>query len=260
MQVLGHIGETCYYCSPRKPPISGILIPFDQVGNAQHQGYACGEDELDPNCTAICSRSNGDTRYTPPGPPSTGPTINPAYGTKPGANGPCEDYTGLDMSTEAGRAAAYQRCSDALCKHNPDLQRCQEVTIVSSQQVFEPIDHKPLQGGVRGYTMTGHANVTINTKLEGKQTIIVDVKIGPEFPRTKKGTVTVGKWDEAMLEIIPDPNVKNFSGQLDGSDTLFRVEQINFTDLGEKKFGQAAYQFTGADRPIVNLTQVTQDH
>ena len=257
MQLLGHIGENCYYCSPMKPPIKGILLPFDQVGNAQHQGYACGVDQLDPNCTAICSKSNGDTHYTPPGPPSNTPRINPAYGTRPGANGPCEDYTGLDMSTEAGRAAAYKRCSEALCQHNPDLARCQEVTIVSSQQVFEPIDHKPLQGGVYKYTMKGTTDVTITTK-NGKYTLPLNVVIGSDFPRDKDGTGTGGRYDP-IIGNIPDPNMQDFVGDLDQSGTQFRVKQINFTEAGAAKFGQPFYVFTGK-KPIVDLTQVYKDH
>ena len=253
MQLLGHIGETCYYCSPIKPPIKGILLPFDQVGNAQHQGYACGVDPLDPNCTAICSKSNGDTRYTPPGPSGNTPRINPSYGTRPGANGPCEDYTGLDMSTEAGRAAAYKRCSDALCQHNPDLERCHEVTIVSSQQVFDPIEHKPLQGGVYKYTMTGTTNVTITTK-KGTQTVPLTVTIGSDFTRQGEGTGTGGSYDP-ILGNVPDPYMQNFVGDLDDSGTQFRVKQINFTKAGEAKFGQKIYRFTGK-QPIVNLTQV----
>ena len=119
MTLLRQIGNTCYYCSPIVPPIKGILIPYDQVGNAQHQGYACGVDQLDPNCTAICTRADSSTQYTPPPPPSTQIPINPAYGTPAGANGPCEDYTGLDMSTPAGQAAAYQRCSDFFASITP---------------------------------------------------------------------------------------------------------------------------------------------
>jgi hypothetical protein len=119
MTLLKQVGNTCYYCSPRKPPINGIVVPDDQVGNATNQGFQCGVNQIDPNCSAICSRPSGNTEYTPPRSGGT-PTTVPG-----GINGPCEDYTGLDMNTPEGRAAAYQRCSDALCKHNPSLQRCQ---------------------------------------------------------------------------------------------------------------------------------------
>jgi hypothetical protein len=119
MTLLKQVGNTCYYCSPLKPPINGIIVAYDQVGNATHQGFACGVNQIDPNCSAICSKPSGSREYTPP---RGGGTPAPVSG---GTNGPCEDYTGLDMNTAEGRAAAYQRCSDALCQHNPSLQRCQ---------------------------------------------------------------------------------------------------------------------------------------
>ena len=119
MTLLKQVGNTCYYCSPLRPPIKGIIVAYDQVGNASRQGFRCGVNQIDPNCSAICSKSSGSTQYTPPSGGGGAPA--PVSG---GINGPCEDYTGLDMNTPEGRAAAYQRCSDALCQHNPNLQRC----------------------------------------------------------------------------------------------------------------------------------------
>jgi hypothetical protein len=122
MTLLKQVGNTCYYCSPLKPPINGIIVAYDQVGNATHQGFQCGVNQIDPNCSAICSKPSGSTEYTPPRGGKQAGTPGTLSG---GTNGPCEDYTGLDMNTPEGRATAYQRCSDALCQHNPSLQRCQ---------------------------------------------------------------------------------------------------------------------------------------
>jgi hypothetical protein len=192
MTLLKQIGNTCYYCSPIVPPIKGILLPYDQVGNAQHQGYACGVDELDPNCTAICSRPNGTTQYTSPPPPSTTIPINPAYGTPAGANGTCEDYTGLDMSTAAGQAAAYQRCSDSLCQHNPDLTRCKATTIVSSQQNYQL---QPFQLSAQKYVLVGKKDVTVTLKGKGKPvttTLQISLNIGGgDFRKKGRGMSSI---------------------------------------------------------------------
>jgi hypothetical protein len=97
-------GNTCYYCAPINPPIQGIVIPLDNVGAAQLQGFGCGMDQADA-CMAICSGGKG---FTPPagtvqktgGPekpyqpgPSGGPP--PGYAPQPGpppvqgASNPC---------------------------------------------------------------------------------------------------------------------------------------------------------------------------
>jgi hypothetical protein len=102
MTMIAHIGQTCYYCAPIVPPINGIIVPSDQVGNATNQGYKCGADQVDPDCMSICSKT-GTLKYTPPGPngglpgPKSGPPAvyrtevpGPAGGTgyTPG-NNPC---------------------------------------------------------------------------------------------------------------------------------------------------------------------------
>lgn len=47
------VGNTCYYCSPINPPIQGMIVPMDQVGAAESQGWGCGANQTDV-CTAIC--------------------------------------------------------------------------------------------------------------------------------------------------------------------------------------------------------------
>jgi hypothetical protein len=49
MTLLKQVGNTCYYCSPLKPPINGIIVAYDQVGNATNQGFQCGVNQIDPN-------------------------------------------------------------------------------------------------------------------------------------------------------------------------------------------------------------------
>lgn len=86
MQVWKHTGETCYYCSPITSPPNTIIVPMDQVGTADNQGFRCGMDQADA-CMAICS--GGDT-YTPPqgtivkgGGPGLPPTPPPPQGGPP---------------------------------------------------------------------------------------------------------------------------------------------------------------------------------
>lgn len=86
MQVWKHTGETCYYCSPITSPPNTIIVPMDQVGTADNQGFRCGVDQADA-CMAICS--GGDT-YTPPqgtivkgGGPGLPPTPKPPQGGPP---------------------------------------------------------------------------------------------------------------------------------------------------------------------------------
>ena len=63
------VGNTCYYCSPINPPIQGIIIPLDEVGAAEQQGYRCGADQADA-CMAVCSGGTGFVQ--PSGTPQTG--------------------------------------------------------------------------------------------------------------------------------------------------------------------------------------------
>jgi len=113
MTVWKQQGSTCYYCSPINPPINGIVIPIDDVGATEVEGWDCGLDQAD-SCMAVCQ---GGKSYTPPpgtvkngggsgtsltggtqqtpGPPLTGgiqggPTPGPAGGINyvPGPN-PC---------------------------------------------------------------------------------------------------------------------------------------------------------------------------
>ena len=85
------VGNTCYYCSPIN--IQGMIVPLDQVGAAEQQGWGCGANQTDA-CTAICY--GGSTFSPPPGvivsggpglpptppPPQGGPP--PGYAPQPG--------------------------------------------------------------------------------------------------------------------------------------------------------------------------------
>jgi hypothetical protein len=86
MKVWKHEGNTCYYCSPITSPPNTIIVPMDQVGAADNQGFRCGEDQADA-CMAICS---GGNTYTPPlgtkiegGGPGLPPTPAPKEGGPP---------------------------------------------------------------------------------------------------------------------------------------------------------------------------------
>jgi hypothetical protein len=86
MKVWKQQGNTCYYCQAINPPIDGIIVPMDQVGAADNQGFRCGEDQADA-CMAICS---GGSTYSPPpgtkvegGGPGLPPTPAPKQGGPP---------------------------------------------------------------------------------------------------------------------------------------------------------------------------------
>jgi hypothetical protein len=94
-------GNTCYYCAPINPPIQGIIIPLDNVGTAQLQGYGCGTDQADA-CMAVCSGGKpfipqeGTTGGPsgPPTPPLQGgvnqtPAPHPGPPLVAGAKNPC---------------------------------------------------------------------------------------------------------------------------------------------------------------------------
>jgi len=156
MTMIAHIGETCYYCAPIVPPINGIIIPFDQVRQATSEGFSCGADQVDPDCMAICSKP-GSLDYTPPsgsgntpnpvpvtgGPPTnqSGPMPGPAggIGFVPGPN-PCIAGGGYNYCNNGPGARLPPGC---ICNNQAPGQ---PVTIVSQQQNYEPIPHKPLKG------------------------------------------------------------------------------------------------------------------
>lgn len=88
MQVWKKTGNTCYYCSPITSPPS-IIIPMDQVGAAESQGWGCGLDQADA-CMAVC---RGGSTYSPPpgtvvagGGPGLPPTPPPVQGGPPPIN------------------------------------------------------------------------------------------------------------------------------------------------------------------------------
>ena len=84
-QVLKKVDNTCYYCSPITSPPS-IIIPIDQVGVAESQGWGCGLDQADA-CMVICK---GGHTYSPlqgsvvkGGGPGLPPTPVPVQGGPP---------------------------------------------------------------------------------------------------------------------------------------------------------------------------------
>jgi hypothetical protein len=90
MQVWKQVGGTCYYCQAINPPINGIIIPLDQLGQADEEGYKCGVDQADA-CMAVCWRESGSGPYIPPpgtteepGGPQTGGVNEPGPGEEPG--------------------------------------------------------------------------------------------------------------------------------------------------------------------------------
>ncbi len=130
MKVWKQQGNTCYYCSPITSPPNTIIVPMDQVGAADNQGFRCGEDQADA-CMAICS--GGNTYSPPPGtvvqgggpglpptpaPPQGGPPPNyaPRPGPPPvaGASNPCLPFGpgGYDYcANPAGTQPAGCQCS-----------------------------------------------------------------------------------------------------------------------------------------------------
>ncbi len=79
-------GNTCYYCSPITLPPIAMIVPMDQVGTADSQGFECGVDQADA-CMAVCY---GGSTYTPPqgtivkgGGPGLPPTPKPPQGGPP---------------------------------------------------------------------------------------------------------------------------------------------------------------------------------
>lgn len=130
MQVWKHVDNTCYYCSPISSPPNTIIVPMDQVGAADNQGFRCGVDQADA-CMAICS---GGNTYSPPpgtvvegGGPGLPPTPVPKQGGPPpnyapqpgpspvaGASNPCLPFGpgGYDYcANPAGTQPAGCECS-----------------------------------------------------------------------------------------------------------------------------------------------------
>jgi len=139
MQVRKHVSSTCYYCSPITSPPDTIIVPMDQVGAADNQGFRCGEDQADA-CMAICS--GGSTYSPPPGtvvqgggpglpptpaPPRGGPPPNyaPRPGPPPvaGASNPCLPFGpgGYDYcANPPGTQPAGCKCSKQTPQNKPN--------------------------------------------------------------------------------------------------------------------------------------------
>jgi hypothetical protein len=102
MKVWKQEGGTCYYCQPINPPIKGFIVPFDDIAATERQGFECGVDQADPNCSAVCQ---GSGTFTPPpgttplGSPGVPQSAAPPTPTKPILKGritnepdPCEPF------------------------------------------------------------------------------------------------------------------------------------------------------------------------
>jgi hypothetical protein len=110
MQVWKRLGGTCYYCQAINPPINnGIIVPIDQLGRADQEGYKCGVDQADA-CMAVCWRESGSGPYVPPpgteeqpGGPQTGGVEEPGPGPQQGIpENPTPGQPPLQGSTTGG--------------------------------------------------------------------------------------------------------------------------------------------------------------
>jgi len=160
MKVWKHEGNTCYYCSPITSPANTIIVPMDQVGSADNQGFRCGEDQADA-CMAICS---GGNTYTPPlgtkiegGGPGLPPTPAPKeggpppnYAPRPGpipgqisGGNPCLPFGpgGYDYcANPAGTQPAGCECSkNPPPKQNPPAKKPQTNPIADAGQYLQGV-------------------------------------------------------------------------------------------------------------------------
>jgi hypothetical protein len=108
MQVLKQEGNTCYYCQPINPPAKGFIIPFDDLATADNQGFLCGVDQADPQCSAICT---GTGTFKPP--PGTTLLPNPMPPTQLFGAPPKQNCTSqrTDSFADVPNAAASLRYS-----------------------------------------------------------------------------------------------------------------------------------------------------
>jgi hypothetical protein len=95
MPVFKKEGNTCIYCQLLNPPIQGIIIPIDNLADAEREGFKCGVDQTDPSCSAVCT---GNGLYNPPpgtirtgGPPLT--PVTPTPDTPPATAPPASNPT-----------------------------------------------------------------------------------------------------------------------------------------------------------------------
>lgn len=142
MQVWKHTGETCYYCSPITSPPNAMIVPMDQVGTAESQGWGCGVDQADA-CMAICSggktfsplpgtivKGGGPGLPPTPKPPQGGPP--PGYKPQPGpppvagASNPClpfgpggYDYCANPAGTQPAGCVCSQKPQPAVKPTTP---------------------------------------------------------------------------------------------------------------------------------------------
>lgn len=74
------LGNQCLYCQPNDPPLTNsIIIPWDDIGPAENQGFKCGGDFADV-CMVICS---GNGKFKPPPGTTQQPTQPPLMGKVP---------------------------------------------------------------------------------------------------------------------------------------------------------------------------------
>jgi hypothetical protein len=158
MQVWKQDGNTCYYCQAINPPIQGIIIPMDDLGAADEQGFRCGVDQADA-CMAVCSGGESfkpppgteggpGTPETPggePGPTQQSPTPRPSSpipGQVSGGN-PCQPFGpgGYDYcKNPAGTQPAGCECSKQTPpKQNPPTKKPQTNPIADAGQYLQGV-------------------------------------------------------------------------------------------------------------------------
>jgi hypothetical protein len=255
-----------------------FLVPNNLVGELNQT-----IDQIKSNSAPVpetfSGSSNPDTPNTPETPITSGPQGVPGTNIPwSPVNGydPCHDYSGLNMNTPEGRAAAAKRCTDGLCPHNPDLERCKEKTTNTPppQPFPQPVltqprkpltsgtdANKPLSGNAAKYNLEGVKEVTVTLTVNHKptpQTFKLDLSIGPGFPRNGNGVVQSRMYD-SIKGYVPDPNVKQYVGDIDDGQSEFRVKRIVFTDTAAKRYGQKQYNFPDDNSaPRIPLTPATQ--
>jgi hypothetical protein len=60
-------GRLCIYCQHLNPPLTdGFVVPFDDLKATESQGFKCGVDQTDPNCSVVCYGPGGAGKFRPP--------------------------------------------------------------------------------------------------------------------------------------------------------------------------------------------------
>jgi hypothetical protein len=124
MQVLKQEGSACYYCQLINPPIQGFIVPMDVLPQAEQQGFSCGADQADPQCSAVC-RGNAAAYKPPAGTTLSGGAANNCGGTLSACSGQGTPQTcqtnatisnaGNDAEFVKGFVTGLGKCAWAAC-------------------------------------------------------------------------------------------------------------------------------------------------